>query len=239
MERNVIALLEMLARNKAKATFFVLGWVGERKQEMVRTIRQEGHEIATHGYSHRLLTSLTPGEFEDDLTKSLAVLRSCISDPVVGFRAPSFTVTKGTLWALDTLAKHGILYDSSVFPVGFHPDYGMPDSPRRPYKIREGLWELPLSTVEIGSRRLPISGGGYFRIFPYAVTRMGIRRLNKEGLPVVFYLHPWEIDPAQPRVRLPWLKKFRHYCNLDKTISRLERLLSEFQFTTLRSLVKI
>lgn len=239
VERNVMALLEILSQTKTKATFFVLGWVAERKEDMVRAIRQEGHEVATHGYSHRLLTSLRPREFEDDLVKSLTVLRNCIPDPVIGFRAPSFTITKQTLWALEILAKHGIKYDSSVFPVGFHPDYGIRDSPRQPYKIRDDLWEFPLSTLEIGSRRVPISGGAYFRIFPYAFTRFAIRGVNQEGLPVVFYLHPWEIDPCQPRLRLPWVKKFRHYCNLDKTEARLRMLLSEFQFTTIRDLLTL
>jgi len=158
---------------------------------------------------------------------------------VIGYRAPSFTIVDKTRWALEILEQHGILYDSSVFPIGFHPDYGMPDSPLAPYKITENLYEFPLSCVDILGRRLPCSGGGYFRLFPYRFTRYCIRKCNRQGRPVAFYIHPWELDPGQPRLDLPMSKKFRQYNNLRKTEKRLDALLRDFEFTTLREVLSL
>ena len=231
-------ILDLLARHKTQATFFVLGWIAERLPDLVREIEQRGHEIGVHGYSHQLLTRITPAEFEEDLRKALDTLRRCgVRQEVIGFRAPSFTITAATQWALPILEKLNLRYDSSVFPVGFHPDYGMPDAPLAPYKITERLHEFPLSCVDLLGRRFPCSGGGYFRMFPYAYTRFCIRKCNALGRPVVFYIHPWEVDPGQPRMPLPWSKRFRHYHNLHKVEKRLDALLGDFQFTTLRSVL--
>jgi polysaccharide deacetylase family protein (PEP-CTERM system associated) len=236
VERNTLLLLDLLSRHNVEATFFVLGWIAERFPDLVREVRLRGHEIATHGYSHRILTSLTPDEFRADLEKSLEILTPLSSEPIRGFRAPSFSVTRKTWWALDIMRSTGIAYDSSIFPVGFHPDYGVPDAPLEAYRLPEGPLELPMSCAEVFGRRLPCSGGGYFRLLPYLATRALMRQCNRQGRPVIFYLHPWEVDPGQPRVAMPALKKFRHYNNLERTESRLERLLSDFSFTSIRKL---
>ncbi len=232
--RNTDRILNILKQHYTKATFFILGWVAERFPDIVRKIDEEGHEIATHGYSHSLLPSLSPEEFEDDLAMSIEVLSRHTTQDIIGFRAPSFTITKKTLWALETLKKYGIKYDSSVFPVGFHPDYGVRESPLSPYQIADNLLEFPLGCFELIGRRFPCSGGGYFRAFPYLYTKFGINQCNKTGRPVVFYLHPWEIDDQQPRLKIPLSKRFRHYNNLHRTEDRLKQLLQDFRFTTIR-----
>jgi polysaccharide deacetylase family protein (PEP-CTERM system associated) len=233
VENNTIRLLDLLDRHKVRATFFVLGWVAERRPDLVREVFRRGHEIATHGYSHRLLTSMTPEEFRADLDRSLEVLATCVSAPVLGFRAPSFSVTRATWWALEILRSRGLRYDSSIFPVGFHPDYGVPDSRLEAHSILDGLLEVPMSCALLGGRKIPCSGGGYFRLYPYSLTRRLMQQCNRQGRPVMFYLHPWEIDPGQPRVSgMPALKRFRHYNNLDRTMGRLERLLEDFRFTS-------
>jgi polysaccharide deacetylase family protein (PEP-CTERM system associated) len=236
VERNTLRLLDLLSHRNVEGTFFVLGWVAERFPDLVREIERRGHEIATHGYSHRLLTSLQPEEFRADLDRSLEVLARCSSRPVRGFRAPSFSVTRRTWWAVEILRSRGIQYDSSIFPIAFHPDYGIPDAPLHPHRLQEGLYELPMSCAEVFGRKVPCSGGGYFRLFPYAATRALMRRCNRQGRPIIFYLHPWEVDPDQPRVNLPAIKRFRHYTNLDQTADRLERLLEDFRFTSVRNL---
>lgn len=230
-------ILKLLARHQTKATFFVLGWIAARVPDLIREVDKEGHEIATHGYSHGLLTDLNPGGFEKELMQALEVTGSCTNENIIGFRAPSFSVVDKTKWVFEILEKCGIRYDSSVFPISFHPDYGVPDAPLGPYKIKERLWEFPLSCVQTGGRRIPCGGGGYFRLYPYWLTRTLIKRCNREGRPAVFYLHPWEIDPEQPRISLPRFKKWRHYVNLDKTYERLDRLLGDFKFTTIRDVL--
>ncbi len=237
---NTRRILELLARHKTEATFFTLGWIAEQVPELVREIETAGHEIATHGYSHTLLTEMTPESFEADLKKALLVTRRCVNQEIVGFRAPSFTVTSKTLWAIDVLTRNGILYDSSIFPVGFHPDYGMPDVSLSVYRHNaSSLVEFPMSCAEVMGSRIPCSGGGYFRILPYAITKRLLERCNAQGRPVMFYFHPWEIDPGQPRVKLPVFKRFRHYYNLDKTMGRLDRLLKDFEFTSVRRAIGI
>jgi polysaccharide deacetylase family protein (PEP-CTERM system associated) len=236
VERNTLVLLDLLSRHRVEATFFVLGWIAERFPDLVREVERRGHEIATHGYSHRLLTSLTPDEFRADLEKSLEVLARCSGQTIQGFRAPSFSVTRKTWWALEIMRSVGISYDSSIFPVGFHPDYGVRDAPLGGHSIAKGPFELPMSCAEVFGRRIPCSGGGYFRLFPYAVTRALMRRCNLAGRPVIFYIHPWEVDPGQPRIAMPALKRFRHYNNLELTAGRLERLLDDFPFTSVRKL---
>jgi polysaccharide deacetylase family protein (PEP-CTERM system associated) len=238
VERSTTRLLDLFGKHEVEATFFVLGWVADRFPDLVREIERRGHEVASHGYSHRLLTFMQPPEFREDLQRSLEVLARSAAQPVRGFRAPSFSVTRKTLWAADILKESGIRYDSSVFPVGFHPDYGIADAELQPYELAEGLTELPMSVAEVFGRKVPCCGGGYFRLYPYSVTRWLMRRCNAQGRPVMFYLHPWELDPGQPRVAgLSWSKRFRHYNNLDKTEERLERLLDDFSFTSARKLV--
>lgn len=232
-------ILDLLDRHNTRATFFVLGWVAERLPELIREIEDRQHEIAVHGYNHLLLTEITPREFDEDLSRALEAIDRCgVRQKVIGFRAPSFTVVEKTLnWALRVLEKYNLKYDSSIFPVGFHPDYGMPDAPLSPYKITDRLIEFPMSCIEMFGKRLPFSGGGYFRLFPYAYTKYCIRQCNKLGRPAVFYLHPWEIDFEQPKMDLPASKRFRHYHNLDKTEQRLDKLLSDFQFTTMKEVL--
>ena len=238
VERSTLGLLDLFRRNRVEATFFVLGWVADRFPDLVKEIERQGHEIATHGYSHRLLTLMRPEEFKVDLNRSLEVLAKSTSQKVLGFRAPSFSVTRETLWAVDILKEAGIRYDSSVFPVQFHPEYGIADAELGPYELAESLIELPMSVAELFGRRVPCCGGGYFRLYPYAATRWLMRRCNQQGRPVIFYLHPWETDPEQPRVQgLSWSKRFRHYNSLSKTQERMERLLVDFSFTTAEKLL--
>jgi polysaccharide deacetylase family protein (PEP-CTERM system associated) len=235
VEQNTLRLLDLFERRSVEATFFVLGWVAERHPDLVREIEHKGHEIATHGYSHTLLTQMTPDEFRADLDRSLEVLARCASTSVLGFRAPSFSVTRKTWWALDILRSRGLRYDSSVFPIGFHPDYGVADAPLDPYPAG-GVLEIPMSCARLLGRKVPCCGGGYFRIYPYALTRRLINACNLQGRPVIFYLHPWEIDPDQPRVAgLTAFKRFRHYKNLERTMARLEKLLGDFRFTSIRT----
>lgn len=236
-EASTDLILTLLDKHRTKATFFVLGWLAERRPALIRRLAREGHEIACHGYSHRLLTKLTPDELDAELARALPTLRELSGQPVTGFRAPSFSVTRETLWAYPILAKHGVTWDSSVFPIGMHPDYGIGDAPLTPYRATDGVVELPMSCAEVLGRRIPCSGGGYFRIFPYAVTQRLMRRCNAQGRPVMFYLHPWEFDPGQPRVPLSRSKAFRHYTNLDRTTARFDRLLGDFPFATIQQVM--
>jgi polysaccharide deacetylase family protein (PEP-CTERM system associated) len=236
VEKPTLAILDLLARHRYEATFFVLGWVAERHPDLIREVERRGHEIASHSYAHRLITKMTPDEFRSDLGRSLEVLAKLATRPVSGFRAPSFSVTRRTWWSLEIMREMGIRYDSSVFPIGFHPDYGVPDSQLVPHQVAEGVWELPMSVALVAGRRIPCCGGGYFRQFPYPLTRRLMRACNAQGRSVMFYLHPWELDPGQPRVALPLIKRIRHYNNLDKTMARLERLFEDFSFTSARNL---
>lgn len=223
-------LLELFDRRGVHATFFVLGHVAERAPALIREVAAAGHEIACHGYHHHRLAQLDPQRLDQDLGKVLGLLRELSPAPVEGYRAPSFSLTRETTWALPVLAKHGIRWDSSVFPFGAHPEYGIADAPLDPYWIADDLLELPMSVVELpGTRtRVPCTGGGYFRLYPYSLSAALIRRCNAAGRPVIFYAHPWEFDPDQPRMPLRPDKRFRHYNNLDKTLTRLDRLLREF-----------
>lgn len=234
--KRVLALLD---KHNTRATFFVLGWIAERIPELVREVEQRGHDIAVHGYNHLLLTEITPREFEEDLVKALQALENCgVTSQTRGFRAPSFTIVKSTKdWAFRILEKYDFRYDSSIFPVAFHPDYGLPETPLVPHQITDQLAEFPLSCLEVFGKRLPFSGGGYFRLFPYAYTKLCLQKCNEQGRPAVFYLHPWELDAGQPKMDLPFTKKFRHYHNLHKTERRLDALLSDFQFTTIREVL--
>lgn len=236
---NTDRLLGLLDRHDVKCTFFVLGWIAEKCPDLVGRIGDAGHEIGTHGYAHLMANRHSPEDFEKDLAASLRVIESCTDCEVVGYRAPSFSVDRGDLWIFRILAKHGIRYDSSVFPISFHPDYGSSDSPLGIHSVTDSVEEFPLSCFRLFGVNVPCCGGAYFRFFPYALTAAGIRRCNREGRPVVFYLHPWEIDAEQPRVAVSGLKAFRHYFNLRKTERRLERLLTEFEFGTISSVLKL
>ena len=233
-------ILELCRKHDVRATFFVLGWIADRLPDLVREIADDGHEIASHGYGHAMLTDLTPREFDEDIDRSLEALARCGVTSVAGYRAPSFTVVESTKsWAFEVLERHGFRYDSSIFPVGFHPDYGMAGSPLAPYQATEQLREFPMSCIDVLGTRLPVGGGGYFRLLPYEYTKRAIRRCNAAGRPAVFYLHPWELDPEQPRVKLPRSKSFRHYHNLEKTERRLDALLGDFRFTTLTEVLDL
>ena len=238
---NTMRLLEIFEAHRVRATFFILGWVAERHPALVRAIVARQHEIASHGYAHQLIYNQTPQAFREDVRRAKHILEDAAGVSVGGYRAPSFSVTARSLWALDVLIEEGHWYDASIFPIR-HDRYGIPDAPRHPHAIARGtgsIAEVPGSTVRLGPLNLPIAGGGYFRILPYAWTRFGIARVNaveREG--VVFYIHPWEVDPEQPRLPATSLGRFRHYRNLHKTEQRLRRLLTEFSFSTVASLLR-
>jgi polysaccharide deacetylase family protein (PEP-CTERM system associated) len=235
VERNTDILLDLFDRTNRKGTFFVLGWVAERHAALVRRIADRGHEVACHGYSHRLVYTQQPEAFREETRRSKGLIEDAIGLPVLGYRAASFSIGWRNLWALDILAECGIAYDSSLFPVR-HDRYGIPGAPRQPYRVRTtagaSLVEIPPSTLRLGGAALPFGGGGYLRLFPLAVTRMAIERLNgKEGFPAVLYVHPWEVDPAQPRVPgASLLSRFRHYVGLNTTVPKLQALLERFPF---------
>ncbi len=238
VEDNVRRLLDLFDRHQVKATHFVLGWIAERFPQLIREIDARGHEIASHGYSHQLIYSQTPEVFARETRDSKALLEDITGKPVEGYRAASYSITRKSLWALDILAEAGFIYDSSIFPV-VHDRYGIKGSPERPHRLRtpqgHSLVEFPLSTYRLLGQTLPVAGGGYFRLYPYALSRHFYRALNRARTPFVFYLHPWEIDPAQPRVDgLSRLSRFRHYNNLDDCERRLDRLLSEFDFEPMK-----
>ena len=234
-------LLEILAAADVSATFFVLGWVAERHPDLVPRLVAAGHEVASHGYAHEMITQQTPEEFERDLARSLEILRGQSAQPVTGYRAPSFSVVRDTLWAFDIMIEQGIEYDSSIYPV-HHDRYGIPEAPRQPYRVaRRGdreLWELPPPTLRMGNKNLPVAGGGYLRLFPYVVTSFALRRLNAAGIPGIVYTHPWEFDARQPRVSLPLLKKLRHYTNVAGNESKFIRLLRDFECTTCENVLR-
>jgi polysaccharide deacetylase family protein (PEP-CTERM system associated) len=237
---NTMRLLDIFDEYSVRGTFFVLGWVGERYPDLVRGLVKRGHEVASHGYSHRMVYDQTPAAFREDTRRAKRLLEDVSGCVVKGFRAPSYSVTPRSLWALDILIEEGHSYDASIFPIR-HDRYGIPQSPRHPYQLERAggvLTEFPGSTVRIGCVNLPIAGGGYFRNFPYGWTRWGIARLNHaERQPAIFYLHPWEIDAEQPRLPAGHLGRFRHYHNLQRTEGRLRKLLSEFRFASLQALL--
>jgi polysaccharide deacetylase family protein (PEP-CTERM system associated) len=238
VENNTRILLDLLRRHKVHATFFVLGWIAEKFPDLVRRIASDGHEIASHGYSHKCITEMTPDELRFDLDKALKVTSPLSTEPVIGYRAPSFTITEKTWWAVAILKELGFQYDSSIFPVGFHPDYGIKEASLNPFITPEGIMEIPLSCIEVAGKRIPCTGGAYFRLLPYWLNKILYRECIKQGRRLIFYLHPWEIDNTQPRVMsLPWQKRIRHYWNLDKTLNRFDRLLSDFSFSSIREVI--
>lgn len=234
VERNTDVLLELMDRRGAIGTFFVLGWVAQRFPDLVRRIADGGHEVASHGWWHRKVTALTPAEFREDAHASRCILEQVSGTPVVGYRAPSFSITPGHEWAFDVLLETGYRYDSSLFPIR-RMNYGYPRTPPIPHIITRPAGELiefPLTTTRMFGRVIPAAGGGYFRHFPYPLIRRAFREHSAAGIPGVFYIHPWEIDEEQPRIQAPFLTTVRHYRNIPKSLARLERLLSEFSFTS-------
>ncbi|MCD6733530.1 MAG: DUF3473 domain-containing protein [Burkholderiaceae bacterium] len=231
VERNVALILELLERRHGKATFFTLGWIAERYPRLVRDIVAAGHELASHGYGHLRASEQSPDEFRSDLTRAKAILEDIGGVEVIGYRAPSFSIGEDTLWAHDVIAETGHLYSSSVYPIA-HDHYGMPAAPRFPWRARSGIVEIPPSSLRLLGRNLPASGGGYFRLLPYPVSRWSIRHINGlDRQPCIFYFHPWEVDPDQPRIEQAGPRsRFRHYLNLDKMAARLDRLLSDFRW---------
>ncbi len=234
VEASVHLLLELLARHSATATFFTVGWLAERKPGLVKRIAELGHEVASHSWWHRRVTTLTPGEFREDVRRCRAVLEDLTGRPVVGFRAPSFSIVPGTEWAFDVLIEEGYRYDSSVFPIR-RPGYGYPGAPREAYHIRRPagvLLELPMATTLAAGIRVPAAGGGWFRHLPYSLTNRAFREHEAEGRAAMFYIHPWEIDVEQPRLGVSLLTRVRHYGGLSRTLPRLERLLTRFRFVS-------
>lgn len=233
VERNVETTLAMLDEHKAKATYFMLGWVADRYPGLVRRIVAQGHELASHGYAHRLATEQSRQEFREDVTRAKRLLEDIGGVAVKGYRAPSFSIGRDNLWALECLREAGYSYSSSVYPIQ-SDHYGMPEAPRFAFypEAGRGLLELPLTTVRLFNRNLPAGGGGYFRLLPYSVSRWCMKRVNAvDRQPCIFYFHPWEIDPGQPRQRGASLRsRFRHYVNLSSMERRIRALFSDFQW---------
>lgn len=240
IERNMDLLLNMFDENDTKITFFVLGWVAKAYPQVVKRIVSEGHELASHGTNHRRATEQSRAEFQQDVGDAKKLLEDLGGKAVTGYRAPSFSFNTENTWVYDVLQEEGYLYSSSVYPVK-HDLYGIPDAPRSIYKAENGLTEIPLSTLPVMGKNIPVSGGGFFRLYPLAFTNMAIKRLNtKEALPYIFYLHPWELDPHQPRVEGASLKsRFRHYLNLKRVESRLRRMLKTFEWDTMENVFNI
>lgn len=240
-ETSTRRLLDIFAERNLRATFFILGWVARRSPQLVREIQQAGHEVACHGMSHQLIYRQTPQVFAAETRDAKALLEDITGEAVLGYRAATYSITPRSVWALDIIHEAGFAYDSSIFPIR-HDLYGMPDSPQVPNRLQTpkgaSLVEFPISTVSLMGVRLPIAGGGYFRIFPYWLTRTGLRKLNRRlQRPFVFYLHPWEVDPGQPVVKVGLKSRFRHYTNLHRTAERLRRLVREFEFAPVKDVL--
>jgi len=231
VERNIDCILALLDRHQTKATFFTLGWIAERYPELVRRIVAGGHELASHGYGHERASEQTPEAFHADINLARLMLEDLGGVPVRGYRAPSFSIGASNPWAHDCLLQAGYAYSSSVYPIK-HDHYGMPDAPRFAFKVREGLLEIPVTTAHLLGKNLPASGGGYFRLMPYVLSRWLIQQVNqRDQQSAIFYFHPWEVDPQQPRI--PGINaktRFRHYLNLQRMEARLDRLLSDFRW---------
>jgi len=242
LEWNTVRLLELLEKRGTRATFFALGWTAERHPGLIRRIRAAGHELASHSYAHRLVYRLTPAAFREDTRRAKAVIEGLTGEPVLGYRAPSFSITRRSLWALEILAEEGFAYDSSIYPI-LRDRYGIPGAPRHAFPIRlggtPGLLEIPPTTLRRMGMNLPLGGGGYLRLFPERLFRRGLAAvIEGERRPAILYVHPWELDPEQPRLQAgSLLSRFRHYVNLDKTQARLDRLLATWPFGPARDLL--
>jgi polysaccharide deacetylase family protein (PEP-CTERM system associated) len=231
VEGNVERILGMLDEHRTKATFFTLGWIAERYPQLIRRIADQGHEVASHGFGHERASDLDRAAFDADIRRAKSVLEDLIGNDVTGYRAPSFSIGLGNLWAFESLARAGYRYSSSIYPI-HHDHYGMPDAPRFMYEAADGLLEIPITTLRVFNRNLPSSGGGYFRLLPYALSRWMLRQVNSQDAEAaVFYFHPWEIDTAQPRIAgIDSRTRFRHYVNIDRMERRLHNLLGDFRW---------
>lgn len=246
VEANTDRVLDLLDEHGLKGTFFVLGWIAERHPQIVRAIIGRGHEVACHGYGHERIYNLAPDGFRADVRKSKDLLENLSGTPVMGFRAPSYSITSKSLWALDILIEEGFSYDSSIFPI-LHDHYGIPGAERFPHTLRRdagSIREFPLSTLafQLPGRRitLPIAGGGYLRFLPVNLISWGMRRINQvEGQPAVLYFHPWEIDPDQPRIKAKFKSRFRHYVNLDATEEKIRHLFKMLEFDTMAGVLRL
>jgi polysaccharide deacetylase family protein (PEP-CTERM system associated) len=238
---NTNWLLDLFEENNIKATFFVLGWIAEREQQLIKRISDLGHEVACHGYKHDLIYNQTKQVFTEETIKSKSILEDLTGKAVNGYRAASYSITAKSIWAIDVLCEAGFIYDSSIFPI-VHDRYGIPNAESVPHKYRTAsgneIIEFPLSTVGFGNKRLPISGGGYFRLFPYWLTQQGLKIINNKHIPFIFYMHPWEIDVEQPRIKSSLLSEFRHYQNLNKFKPRLNRLIEQFEFSSVEDVLR-
>jgi len=234
-------LLDLLSEHGALATFFVLGWVGDRAPALVREIAERGHEVASHGSDHRRVTTITPDEFRDSVRSSKHLLEDITGKAVFGYRAPSFSIVRGGEWALEILVEEKYRYDSSLFPVR-RKGYGFVGGKRDPYRLQLAsgtLDEIPPATVNVGRAIFPAAGGAYFRHLPYALVHSALLSAERRGVPGTFYIHPWELDPDQPRIAAPFLTRLRHYGGLARTIPRLKRLLSSFQFQPIAASLRL
>ena len=236
VERNTCRILDLLAARQVTATFFVLGWIAERFPGLVKRIHAAGHEVASHGYNHRLVYRMTPAEFREDVRRSKRALEDISGSAVLGYRAASYSIVAESLWALDVLIEEGFRYDSSIFPI-HHDRYGIPGAVRFPHVLERpsgSIFEFPPSTFRLFGQNLPIAGGGYLRLYPLAFTRAAMNSINKrEGMPVILYVHPWEIDPDQPRMQGTLAARVRHYINISSTLPKLTAFLHEFTFSRL------
>jgi len=235
---NTERILGLLEGAHVSATFFCLGWIAERNKELVRSIHAQGHEIACHGHMHQLISAQGKVPFRQDVSRAKSILEDCIGERVVGYRAPTYSITEKTLWALDILEELGFLYDSSIFPI-YHDNYGIPDAPRFPYRLEgRSLVEFPISTLKIGSVNLPVSGGGYFRILPYFLTRRALRSIEGENRPFMFYIHPWELNGDTPRItNTTFVSRFRTYTGISRSFAKFGRLVEDFEFTSARNVL--
>lgn len=235
VEKNTLRILDVMDEYGAKGTFFVVGWIADRYPDLLREIHRRGHEIGGHSYYHRLVYEMTPEEFKQDLRRTRRAIEAAGVGPVIGFRAPSFSVIERNLWALDILRKEGYKYDASIFPAA-HARGGIAHAARYPHWIQD-LAEFPMSTARVFGKSMPFSGGGYFRLFPYSFVKFGMNQSVRKGKPTIIYVHPWEFDPEQPRMPAKPFDKFKHYVNLDKTESKFRRLLRDYHFAPVRDVL--
>ncbi len=226
---HTLETLDILDEHDIRATFFVLGWVVDREPFLLREIHSRGHEVSSHGYGHGLVYRLTPEEFRQDVQRSIEVIADVTGEMPVGYRAPSFSITSDCLWALDILAELGFTYDASIYPIK-HRHYGVPSAPVAPHRLDSGMWEFPGGTLSLAGMRVPFGGGGYFRLYPFAITRWMTHRINQSGRPAIIYVHPWEMDPRPPTRPKSALHRFLHTVNLAKTRPRLLHLCGDFEF---------
>ena len=238
VEKNTMLLINLLHKNNTKATFFVLGWIAERFPQLIEIIYREGHEIASHGYSHRQINTQKPSEFEEDIKKSLSVLENLTRQKPKGYRAPAFSITKQTQWALPILKNQGFIYDSSIYPFSLHSEYGIRDVPLEIHQ-NISLLEIPLSCATFGKFRMPCSGGAYLRFYPFPIFKSLAKKVIKQKRPLIFYIHPWELDTNPPRVALKFSRSLRHYYNRNSTFQKVDTLIKEIEFTSIENLIGI